>query len=298
MIFGNTIYDRVVTGFAPDTWVASPVEISVDTRLSKMTLYVDGNAGGLTEQWLRASVHDSTGAAVATSDVVTVVSGQAASFVDFSFLTVSPGGAAVSAGTYEMLVHAGGAEEVARFYVDLCSGWYAGPNSVDVSGNLGWTFGAANGTVGDDPFEDGPPDSTSGSTDPVLIPAYLTAFATYAPSTVLSEREYANLPYPDALSVLASTSPDRSTEMRASCGWHGTSFAPESGALAIVKKDGILADYVGERVRVECDERVTYAYVYDARDIIEDLSLTRRGYIDLAEPNVEELDVVVTAMTA
>ena len=75
-------------------------------------------------------------------------------------------------------------------------------------------------------------------------------------------------------------------------------MAAETATYAIVKTDGVLSDYVGERVLIRADDRVTYAYVYDERDIIEDISLTRRAFMDLAEPSTDELEVTITAMGA
>lgn len=75
--------------------------------------------------------------------------------------------------------------------------------------------------------------------------------------------------------------------------WHGTSIDARRGALALVRDDGVLADLVGERVRVTFGARSANVYVVASSDIDEDISLTRRAWMALANASRDFIDVRV-----
>lgn len=115
---------------------------------------------------------------------------------------------------------------------------------------------------------------------------------------VMEERIYAALPFPEAQAQLASPGLMPTRPVAASCGWHGTGLDPERGSFAIVARDGPLADLVGERLAVSrrdtAEARTVYVYVHaDSDTLTEELSLTRRAFMALADPALEDVPVVV-----
>lgn len=118
----------------------------------------------------------------------------------------------------------------------------------------------------------------------------------------LTDTEYGRLPWIEAQSIFAQGGAELKTDQIVACGWHGTLVNPERGAFAIVNKDGLLADYVGERVKVTYDSgveapiRAVYVYVLDVDAIEEDISLTRRAFLSIAPLATETLSVHVEVM--
>lgn len=163
-------------------------------------------------------------------------------------------------------------------------------------GSRGYS-GSATGRSDADTFSDGPAATLTTGTAIGRLAIYAQLIPVWSPGPGVGDRHIASLPFADASAFFAShTGPEEVSTTRASCGWHGDMFAEERGAYAIVKLDGPLSDFVGERIRVQYEDRLTYVFVYDERDIIEDLSLTRRAFMQLAEASTDELDVTVTAM--
>lgn len=276
MIYGITKLSPMGDVPADSLWMA-PVVATEDGLAVKVTLPLDGLGSAVGSQAFRGVIYEGKvgGALLAQSAEVTIADGAALAWVDFSFLTADPRGIPLTKGsTYYIGVQAGPTGSAARF--------------------------SATGTqVGiTDTYSNGP-GATVGSAPSTGLTAFLTTTRAYVPLPTVSEQMLASLPVPDAVAYFGTaTGPDRSTAARASCGWHGTKFAEEQGAFAIVKLDGLLSDFVGERVQIRHDDRITYAYVYDERDIAEDISVTRRLFMELADPTDDELEVTVTAMGA
>lgn len=273
MIVGTITLGGTATNLTADkSYFGGSVTLAEEAKLVKVTLPLDGGGSGVGDQTLRAMVYEGAGGGdlLGTSDEVVIADGASLAWVDFTFdLPLLPVGA------YYFAVQASATSQTARAY----------------------GTGALSSTT--DTYSDGPLATVPGS--PTLnagLSIFATTIAPYSPGEGVPDKEIAALPVPDAVATFGSTGPDSSTAARATCGWHGTRFAEETGALAIVKLDGVLSDYVGERVQIRYEDRVTYAYVYDERDILEDISLTRRLFMDLAEPSTDELDVTVTAMGA
>jgi hypothetical protein len=112
----------------------------------------------------------------------------------------------------------------------------------------------------------------------------------------MDEMLYATLPFPEAQAQLGAPGVDV-TNITASCGWHGTSFDPWRGSFAIVARDGPLAEMVGERLAVTrrdlATPRTVYVYVHsDSDDLTEDVSLTRRAFMELGDPALDNISVV------
>lgn len=272
MIVGTITQGGTATNLAVDkSYLSGALSLGEQSKLVKITLPLDGGGSGTGDQTLRAMVYEGAagGALLGTSDEVVIADGAALEWVDFAF----PDLPLLPVGDYYLAVGASSATTTARAY----------------------GTGALTSTT--DTYADGPLATVPGS--PSLnagLSIFALLIAPYAPGEQVSDRQIATLPMPNATAVFGSSAPDSSMVAAATCGWHGSRFAQETGAFAIVKLDGPLSDYVGERVQVRYEDRTTYVFVYDERDIIEDISLTRRAFMDLAEPSADELDVTVTAM--
>jgi hypothetical protein len=80
--------------------------------------------------------------------------------------------------------------------------------------------------------------------------------------------------------------------------WHGTSLDERRGAFALVREGGPLEELVGERVRVTRRSREAYVYIVGSTDDMdEDLSLTRRAWMALADAAEESIDLRLQVVT-
>lgn len=90
----------------------------------------------------------------------------------------------------------------------------------------------------------------------------------------------------------------RTAAPAAAIGWHDTSVCTESGSIAVVPREGDLADLVGEilvvKRRLPTELRGVYVYVIgSAAEVIDDLSLSRRAFLHLAVLSTEALECSV-----
>lgn len=85
--------------------------------------------------------------------------------------------------------------------------------------------------------------------------------------------------FPEAQRLLDGPTLRSADDLR-NAGWHGTLTHPEAGAFAVVRRD--LEDYVGEVIRVTYGSRSCVVYVVAARDVPQELSLTRRAFMALS----------------
>lgn len=114
---------------------------------------------------------------------------------------------------------------------------------------------------------------------------------------LMEEELYARLPFHESQEQLRQPGVV-GRPVPASCGWHDSTLDAERGAFAIVSQDGPLADMVGERLAVSRRDlgvaRTVYVYVHsDSNTITEELSLTRRAFMALGDPALDEVPVVV-----
>jgi hypothetical protein len=114
--------------------------------------------------------------------------------------------------------------------------------------------------------------------------------------TDVPDEYLATLPFLETQEVFGAGAVLAGSARLAACGWHGTRFDPALGAFALVKRDGALADLVGERLKVTATGASVYVYVRAEKDILEDISLTRRAFMVLGPPATERLDAVVEVM--
>jgi hypothetical protein len=163
-------------------------------------------------------------------------------------------------------------------------------------------FGAALGVTG--LLLKTKPLSMGGAINSAALGGTLAKALTLAPVVVpltkyragMDEMLFASLPWPEAQVQLAAPGVE-GQQITASCGWHGSSFDPWRGSFAIVSRTGPLAEMVGERLAVSRRDlptaRTVYVYVHaDSDDLTEDMSLTRRAFMDLGDPALDNLTVV------
>jgi hypothetical protein len=111
---------------------------------------------------------------------------------------------------------------------------------------------------------------------------------------------YARLPFGEAQAVLGSTGPIKGSAQSALCGWHGQSLHPETGSFVLVNENGPLAGLVGDRLKITLRDRpspaavVAYCIGRDALD--DDLSLTRRLFLQLALLSSTNIPVTVEVL--
>lgn len=118
----------------------------------------------------------------------------------------------------------------------------------------------------------------------------------------MDEMLYAALPWEEAQAQLAMPGVE-GNPIAASCGWHGESFDSHRGSFAIVARDGPLADMVGERLaltrRDTGTSRTVYVYcLRDSDELTEEISVTRRAFMGLGDPALDDVPVVVDTVGA
>lgn len=137
--------------------------------------------------------------------------------------------------------------------------------------------------------------TTAKTLAPIVIPPFVYPAG-------MDEMLYAALPWAEAQAQLAMPGVE-GNPIAAACGWHGQSFDPNVGSFAIVARDGPLADLVGERLALTRRDTGTTrtVYVYCLRDsdqLTEDISLTRRAFMGLGDPALDDVPVVVDTVGA
>lgn len=97
--------------------------------------------------------------------------------------------------------------------------------------------------------------------------------------------------FPEAQRLLAGI--PNQTVGRYRTGWHDTSVSRHTGAAAVVRRDGPLAEEVGETLYLISDYGAAYVYVVGGADLLTDISVARRAFLALGQLAEEELDVRV-----
>lgn len=239
-----------------------------------ISAYVDGLGGGSGVALARPVLWSGDPSTVlAVGGEVAIATGDEAGWVQFPLYEEYPGGVPLPEGEYVVLgLHFGGATEVARLY--------------------GETGG---GAVLATPYDDPLPDALAGAVEDML-PSFVAPYVTdWTPPPAAELAWYARLPFDEAQRFLGATGPtDKHRAM--TCGWHGASFDKEQGSFALVRTGGPLDALVGEKIAVRYGQHVVYAYVNGGADVIEDLSLTRRLFQELAPLATYELSVGVEVL--
>lgn len=247
--------------------------------LVRVGAFLDGLGEGDDDQLVRGVVY-AAGELVAAGDDVLIPEGQAAGWVSLTFPNA---GLPLTPGDYQYGVQGGArGDNVRWFYSDIAGGvtTYAGSS-----------------------FADGAPATVSGGTHiahTALL--FIETLSGVRIPTGVADDYLATLPFDITQRVFRAGGVLRPTVVSATASWYGTTFDPTTGANAIVRSDGPLADLVGERILVTrrgstSDQQVA-VYVHDEREFPdeladEDLLLSSRAFIALADPAVDSLEVTV-----
>jgi hypothetical protein len=273
-LLGHTATNGTAANATADRRYGSTFELSEDRLLAKVSAYLDGNGSGSGTQVAKALVYnDDTNALVATSSEVSVLDGQAAGWVDFSFAQPTE----ILAGNIHLSLHYGGSSTSSRYYTQ---------------------GSGSNLSTSTDTYSDGPADplTTSFATGEVLI--YATLIPEWTPPTV-DNLHLATYGYNSAQTALGAVAPDPRTKQTVVAGWHGTYLdpQPQGASLAVVQKDGELSDYVGARVQISTRNKSVVAYIHRELDLdLTDntqISLSRRIWQQLAPLATDSLLVTV-----
>lgn len=128
-------------------------------------------------------------------------------------------------------------------------------------------------------------------------------FATYVKAWTLPDDVddfyIARLPWEAGQSVLSNGGVLKLPVFHADVGWHGTDLDDEEGAFAIVKEGSVLEALIGERIRLRTDRLspgVVFAFVHNRYPIVDDISLTRRGFLELGNLALDNVRCVIEVM--
>lgn len=129
----------------------------------------------------------------------------------------------------------------------------------------------------------------------------LYIFATYfeeAPVPAISDIQIGRYPFAEAQAVFGEDPPQEGTSSVATCSWHGTILNPERGSFCVVQRGGRFADLVGDRVRVSTfTGRAVNAYVIAEAELEDDISLTRRLFMELGLLSADDLNVRIEILS-
>lgn len=279
MLTGHTSSDDLEAfDAAADRVLVSEFNVPADCLISKLSCYMDGAGSVNAVQSFKAVIYDSAGALVGEGAEVVLPDLNDPVWLDLPFARPVP----LSAGDYSFGIHCGSPSNAARAYKAT-----TGTNLATIT----------------DTYADGAPATIS----PSFSAGELGIYATFAYKWTPPDEDdlyLANLGYHTAQAVLGAAESDRRTKRRVVAGWHGTLIDPEpqGASLGIVQLDGLLTDWVGERVRVTNGTKSTVVFIHRETDLDLDddtqISLSRRAWMALALPAQDTLQVTVETIPA
>jgi hypothetical protein len=152
------------------------------------------------------------------------------------------------------------------------------------------------------PYDDGPPENVPVEGNQIIPLLLETAEVLRLPQNVPDDH-YAAMPWDITQRVFGGSSVLRSSAQAATLGWYGRSFDPTSGAHAIVRQDGPLADLLGERIRItrrtpDGNRTVSVHAEREMPDELDgyDLLVSRRAFFALANLAASEIAVTVEVL--
>lgn len=283
MILGRPRPGATATNLPADRIRVTGVTSGEPLRLSHLAAYLDGGGPNAGAALIRGVIYDTDDNLIARGDEVSVPDGTPAGWVQLPFGT--DGGLALPADDYSLGIHVGGVTNCARTFVD--------------------DPGATGSRRATDTYADGTETVLPAATDlTASLPVFASAFQPMPPPAV-DDDALARLPWDVAQRILGATGPLRESRVVAIAGWHGTVLDEETGAFAIVRSDGPLADRVGERVRVSRRvgtlERAVVLTIHNELAFPDELvdeaiSLTRRAFLELAPWATDSLEVIVETL--
>lgn len=266
MILGKRTIGTTAFALGADRKQLIDVTLTRPGYLADMTVYLDGKGSGGNQSVMGVAYERTTNKLVATgaAQVIPVASAAAWRQLTFDSHPLLP------AGGYAIGVHAGVA--------GCARGFHSG----------------APGLTEADTFADGPSATLTPTATSTGLSIITTLSLPWTPPSTADEEYLGTLPMAEAQSVFSSGAATDQQLVRV--GWHGTKTDPSTGSFAVVQEGGILEGLLGERVRIEVNKRSTCVYVRDALAIAEDISLTRRSFMEVAAPSVTYLEGLLEVM--
>jgi hypothetical protein len=278
VIWGNLIAGPTPVDLVPDTKRLGYFPLSRESLLAKISACLDGLGPGGSDQAVRGLIYDGAGKLVAHGDSILVPKGLPQTWLDLPFSE-----------------HIAQRLERGGYYLSLHAGPTITREPVATARLYGDSSAAAGNLAGGDPYEDGPTAEVGVG---VTISGHQPSiFATTSPLwTFPRVDDFLNARYafPESQAILVGHA---SRTYHASAAWHGTRFDGERGVFAIVRAYGPLADLVGQRLRIRRGKRSVVCYCHDEGDTAEDISLTRRAFLELAPLATTRLQVRVEVLT-
>lgn len=288
MIVGNQQVGPSAVDLTADYVYATGYEFPILGSVAKLSAYLDGDGSGNGDQQVRAAVWAEDGTVFAQGEPVTIIDGQAASWVDLPFNHPYIG-KKMPRGRYLFGIQNGNPSASARLHGDTTVSGVVLSEPEDGYITVGTSY--ATGRRAADTFSDGLTTLAAGSA--TIRPAIFLTGADRFAYPNLADEQYAAYAFPTAQARFSESQFKGDAAALASLGWHGVRFDPNQGSLAVVKANGALADFVGERVRIRRGRKSVFAYCYDERDIIEDISVPRRLFVALGFLSATALNVTV-----
>ena len=282
MIVGDRTVGSTIVGLAAETKRLAVFEVAGKGMIGKLSAYLDGQGPGSGTALVTGLVYDTLGHFVARTDEVQIVGGFAPQWVDLPFSAI-PGGCPIGPGQFSLGVHVGGGSNVARARTS--------PSTLG-------------GVTNADVYADGPTFSIGpGTTLTTSLSLFTIVTPVYVPTINALEMDYGRLPWIEAQKKFSETAPIKGTATSAMASWHGTALDEERGAFLVVQTNGRFDEWIGERVKVttrpiENKVRSVVLYVHNYANLKpDDISLSRRGWIQIALPGFDRIRVKVEKLS-
>ena len=255
MILGKRTIGTTAFALGGDRKQLIDVTLARPGYLADMTVYLDGLGSGGSQPVLGVVYERTTNALVATGVAVVISPASPAAWRQLTFASHP----LLAAGTYAIGVHAGPAGCARGFH----------------SGGAGLTEA--------DTYSNGPSATLTPTGTSTGLSVMVSASEPWTPPTTADDEYLASMAYQATQDLFGSGGPVDKQSVRV--GWHGTRTDPATGSYAVVREGSALEDLLGERVKLTLGGQSTCVYIHDVLAIAEDISLTRRSFMALAEPS-------------
>jgi hypothetical protein len=263
---------------AENTMVAREFSVPETEGLAKVQAYLDGGGGESGSQSVRPAFYDAEHhMLMAVGDPITVTAGDPPRWLDLR-LSIEYIGQPIMGEHFRVALHSGRTSGVARVATE------PGPGQL-------WT----------DSYADGPDEMCPASPTAIQLPssALLTSAVWDPTKPEADDLHYSRYAHATAQAVFRKSTPDHTTQRFATCEWYGGRLSEEQGSNALVRSEGPLAELVGERLMVTNPATGANVAVYchaENSQVVTDLSLSRRAFMEVAYLSTEQLDVIVEVL--